>query len=879
VIAMELVPEGTLKDLVIPDAPMGAAAAVDAILQVVSGLEAAAAVGILHRDIKPSNCFRHRDGRVLVGDFGLSVAASSRDAQGGRAGTILGTPGFASPEQLRGATLDVQSDIYSVGATLFYLLAGRAPFDDHTTTSLLNKIATEPPPSLAVLRPELPRGVAAIVSRCLAKDPADRFSSYAALRRALEPFSTARLVPAPILRRTLAGLVDAWLIGLMAIPIALLIRALPWALTYPGDKIAAAAATLLFMALYYGLLEGLAGASAGKALFGLRVADEHHVAPGVKRAAMRLLVFDGPTQLFKLLAVWSLLRVVPDLASGFVSTVVGTVCLIVLFSTARKKNGYLALHDRWTRTRVVRRRVTAEARERVDRSTAQMAREFESDERVGPFLVPPSTRIDVDAPVRIEGYDDRLQRPVWLEILPAGTAPLAASRRDLGRPTRLRWLAGRRDQNQCWDAYEAVDGAPFETAASAPQPWSRVRHWICDLAQECAAGLADGSLTALDPSRVWIGRDGHARILDWNVEPDSGSRGFRVQAEGPAETTGATDLVATQRFLYGIAVAALTSRPFTLAAAGAPETPLPLSVRSLLLKLRDGGLPSREALLDAAAAFSTTPATYPRSRRGFQMAASAIMPLSMTVVSIGAILVLRGGNAGDRAIFTLDACLNELERADWTLRKGPDPQAQQTKDDVEIYMAEHLTPTIENEQTWSNTFPNVGARDGRRRARQAIEARRVRTPEEVRRADAAVAKLIDVDSNQLAKVASLRAQTSLGVGLLAGTFCMVAFFAGVGALLLGSGFTFRPFGAALVNRRGQRISRIRAVIRAAITWSPVIALGFLLKLGPDITDTPGPLLALQLGLLALFAAFAAWAIARPSRGIQDRMAGTWIVPR
>src|SRR6188768_2296940 len=82
VIAMELVPEGTLKDLV-GDTPMTAAAAVDAILPVIDGLEAAGHIGILHRDIKPSNCFVHRDGRVLVGDFGLSVAATSRDAQGG----------------------------------------------------------------------------------------------------------------------------------------------------------------------------------------------------------------------------------------------------------------------------------------------------------------------------------------------------------------------------------------------------------------------------------------------------------------------------------------------------------------------------------------------------------------------------------------------------------------------------------------------------------------------------------------------------------------------------------------------------------------------------------------------------------------------------
>src|SRR5204862_2611861 len=133
----------------------------------------AASIGILHRDIKPSNCFVHRDGRVLVGDFGLSVAASGH---GSGAGTILGTPGFASPEQLRGDPLDVRSDIYSVGATLFYLLAGRPPFDDRSTTDLLAKVAAQPAPSLTTLRPDLSRRLAQVVSRCLAKSPQERFS-------------------------------------------------------------------------------------------------------------------------------------------------------------------------------------------------------------------------------------------------------------------------------------------------------------------------------------------------------------------------------------------------------------------------------------------------------------------------------------------------------------------------------------------------------------------------------------------------------------------------------------------------------------------------------------------------------------------------------
>src|SRR5205807_1721620 len=98
----------------------------------------------------------------------------------------------------------------------------------------------------------------------------------------------------------------------------------------------------------------------------------------------------------------------------------------------------------------------------------------------------------LSAPVVVQGYDDRLRRRVWVEMLPAGTPPLEARRRDLGRPARTRWLSGRRAGAECWDAYEAVDGQPFLEAAASPQPWSRVRHWLADLSDEIAAGMKEG---------------------------------------------------------------------------------------------------------------------------------------------------------------------------------------------------------------------------------------------------------------------------------------------------------------------------------------------------------------------------------------------------
>src|SRR4029453_5283004 len=182
VIAMERVPGGSLKDRVKAKGPLGVTESVDAILQVISGLEAAAAAGILHRDVKPSNCFIESEGQIKVGDFGLSISTLARDeTQLTAGGTVLGTPAFASPEQLRGDELDVRSDIYSVGATLYYLLCGRAPFEEANVIRLVTTILEQTPPSPRELRPEVPKGLAGMVMRCLAKKRDDRFPTYASL--------------------------------------------------------------------------------------------------------------------------------------------------------------------------------------------------------------------------------------------------------------------------------------------------------------------------------------------------------------------------------------------------------------------------------------------------------------------------------------------------------------------------------------------------------------------------------------------------------------------------------------------------------------------------------------------------------------------------
>src|SRR5262249_28181252 len=160
VITMELLPGGTLKDRVRAEGPLPVPEAVSAILDVIGGLDAAQSAGILHRDIKPSNRFVDQDGSVKVGDFGLSISTLARDVRGvltadSDSGGFQGTPQFAPPEQLRGEPLDVRADIYAVGATLSYLLTGRAPFDAPDLHELFSRVTGEPAASPRRLRRDI----------------------------------------------------------------------------------------------------------------------------------------------------------------------------------------------------------------------------------------------------------------------------------------------------------------------------------------------------------------------------------------------------------------------------------------------------------------------------------------------------------------------------------------------------------------------------------------------------------------------------------------------------------------------------------------------------------------------------------------------------
>jgi len=152
-------------------------------------LSAAHGLGVIHRDIKPDNILLEGTrGRVMVTDFGIAKALSqSSGATLTGAGVAIGTPSFMSPEQAAGEKeIDGRSDLYSLGIVAFQMLTGELPFYAPTVAGILMKQITEPAPDLRARRPDTPEDLALAITRCLEKDPQNRWPSADALRRALE---------------------------------------------------------------------------------------------------------------------------------------------------------------------------------------------------------------------------------------------------------------------------------------------------------------------------------------------------------------------------------------------------------------------------------------------------------------------------------------------------------------------------------------------------------------------------------------------------------------------------------------------------------------------------------------------------------------------
>jgi len=185
-IAMELLRGRHLVDHTSEPKLLPVAQALELAARIADALHYAHQRQVIHRDIKPANVmYDAPSGQLKITDFGI---ARLTDSGRTRTGIVLGTPSFMSPEQLQGRTLTGQSDVFSLGVTLYQLLTARLPFRADSMPALMMKIAMEPHPRVRAMRPDLPEGIDQLMDRALAKDLSERFyngAEFAAELRAL----------------------------------------------------------------------------------------------------------------------------------------------------------------------------------------------------------------------------------------------------------------------------------------------------------------------------------------------------------------------------------------------------------------------------------------------------------------------------------------------------------------------------------------------------------------------------------------------------------------------------------------------------------------------------------------------------------------------
>jgi tRNA A-37 threonylcarbamoyl transferase component Bud32 len=227
-LVMKLVEGTDLRRLVEERGPLPVAEACELIRQAALGLHYLHERDLVHRDLKPSNLMRTPEGMVKILDLGLARGQGEAQELTGP-GQVLGTPDYLAPEQASGATVDGRSDLYALGGTLFTLLTGRAPFAHHR--EWLRKVRAqeaETPPDVRTLRPEVPAGLAELLTRLLAKHPADRPQSAAQVADALARWAQSDAatfswtpVPAQQRRWRAVAAVTVGVLGLLVLALAL----------------------------------------------------------------------------------------------------------------------------------------------------------------------------------------------------------------------------------------------------------------------------------------------------------------------------------------------------------------------------------------------------------------------------------------------------------------------------------------------------------------------------------------------------------------------------------------------------------------------------------------------------------------------------------
>jgi hypothetical protein len=912
-IVMELMPGKTIEDLVRESGPLPIDDAVETIMDVIDGLQEAHHAGIIHRDVKPSNCFLEEDGRVKVGDFGLAKSLAANVRLTGT-GAFLGTPLYASPEQVRAEKLTPQTDVYSVTATLYFLLAGKAPFESGDAVSTLARIVSEDPSPVRTLRPEVPEVLDAIIRRGLERSRERRFADLEELRVALVPFLPGR---SPIVG--LGMRFGAYLIDYMLLAFIRILLSFSGVFTAQSDvgsggiRVASARGLVAGMIemltfLFYFLPEGFVGYSVGKGLVGLRVLGAGTLGPpGLWRCLLRSAVFYLLLSACSLIALILIVTVPNHIAAseftprlliagllGVISTPVGVA---LVCSTMRTRNGLRGLHEFASGTRVVRL-IQPRRRMRFRLPSPQQEYSLPANLPASVGLYPVKAALHwQDRLGTLLAQDPGLGRDVLIWLRPGVGPPLDTTRRALGRITRLRWLAAGRYESAQWDAFLLPAGCtlPELVRSAGPLDWQDARSLLEQLTKELMFAIDEQTLPpSLSAEQVWVQANGRVVLLDAPASPTPAAQKREPAQVLPLEEQQEEMSLA---LLREAAVLMMAGQPGSLRVPlKRRAAPVPLHALDLLRRLQneEDGCPDLAAFRAELRETRSLPVEVTRARRAAQQAvlagllffglASSLVPLGLASV----VLALRA----EGHLRTLKNGLNEFEQASRTdlAVRVLNPNLWARLAGVAQYAADRELSdrlrerverdTLENEARIKESNPLIRPSLLRATGDQSQtkrQAGRWRQGQSFRlHADALVRQGLNT-RQPVGEWASIAL-------LIWPTIWVLWAFATRG------GFSYRITGLALVRRDDRPAARWQCAWRTFIVWLPVIALFLASVWLADwywATWQPHEPRRWALGLsrlawwggLGLLAAFVGLALRSPGRAPNDWLAGTFVVPR
>jgi uncharacterized RDD family membrane protein YckC len=805
-----------------------------------------------------------------------------------------------------------------VAATLYFLLTGQAPFQGGDAAACIARIAADAPPPMRGLRPGIPPALDAVVLRGLERGRKQRWHDLDAFRQALLPFVSGSPTAARLGIRFAAYLIDSFVLEILTLPLLVFL----WQHAGRDDasfrtrmeqfqKLSTSPVWLLLAQipglLYFSVLEGVWGCGPGKRFLGLRVRTMAGEPPGPGRVILRTVLFLSLLGLsnYVLIASNAISETEPgqtdmDLGRFGLSLAATVVGCALLFGTMRGRNGYRGLHEFLSGTHVVR---APEARPRGtfrSRPLAPDATPPDLAARVGPFAVrgafPPAEGSRV-----LLGHDSALGREVLIRLRPADE-PLSAARRELDRPTRLRWLGGGHQDGSDWDAFLAPAGRPLSdlVADEGPLSWSGLRPLLEQLTDELIAASKDRTVPAvLTPGQVWVQPDGGVLLLDFPLRPSAADAAATAPGEGER---------ACLNLMGQVALLALEGAARPPSDAGDPvRAPLPLHAARLLDRLlasAQGGSRLETFQADLAAT-RDRPTEVTRGRRGAQLAILAPCVYLTSGAMVGVLLatILMSSPfaslAGTWRIRSEAAALHRLEAG--TARElaaaalNPDPWvrlagARRWEEDQRL--ADRLRRRLDEDRRRQKDRARctTGLCQYFLRLQDEIEDQ---TPDDSRGVHLRVNGQEDVRKGAEWALEQLKEPEPEGGFLPVPVVIALAAWLSAWALaafLARGGLTFLPLGIAVVRRDGRPASRLRCAGRALLVWTPVAAL-LLLEVcldawhlttwpqqgyRPWLSELAGTAGWAALGLLPLYLALALWS---PARSPHDRLAGTFLAPR